>query len=68
MGMTSMFRYGYDLSGLLNNPMELKVSDVIHKATIEINEENTEATGATGELDLFYNSILIAQIDTGAMF
>lgn len=39
MGMASMFGSGADLSGLLKSSVPLFVGDVIHKATIELNEE-----------------------------
>nr|AYV99631.1 venom polypeptide [Dolopus genitalis] len=47
MGMTSMFS-GADFSNLLEQPEPLKVSEVVHKAFIEVNEEGAEAAAATG--------------------
>lgn len=49
MGITSVFSWQADLRGLLNSAMPLRVSEVIHKATIEINEEHTVAAAATSE-------------------
>lgn len=48
MGMASMFGSGADLSGLLKSSVPLFVEDVIHKATIELNEEHTEVAGVIG--------------------
>lgn len=49
MGMSGMFSENGNLKGLLESGESLKVSDVIHKACIEINEEGAEAAAATGE-------------------
>ncbi|XP_055602044.1 serine protease inhibitor 42Dd-like isoform X2 [Uranotaenia lowii] len=48
LGMVTMFTDQADFSGLLEQPEPLKVSKVIHKAFIEINEEGAEAAAATG--------------------
>lgn len=50
MGMTTMFSNAADFSNLLDSPEPLKVSEVVHKAFIEVNEEGTEAAAATGKL------------------
>lgn len=47
MGMTSMF-HGGDFSNLLDSNEPLEVSEVVHKAFIEVNEEGAEAAAATG--------------------
>lgn len=47
MGMQQMFTDDADFSGLLNNAKGVKVSKVIHKAFIEVNELGTEAAAAT---------------------
>lgn len=50
MGMTTMFSNSADFSNLLDSPEPLQVSDVIHKAFIEVNEDGAEAAAATGKL------------------
>jgi len=46
----NIFGNGADFSGLLESGEELKVSEVVHKAFIEVNEEGAEAAAATGIL------------------
>ncbi|XP_050535807.1 leukocyte elastase inhibitor-like [Daktulosphaira vitifoliae] len=49
MGCSSMFSKNADFSGMINsNSNELVVSDVLHKANIEVNEEGTDASAFTG--------------------
>lgn len=49
MGITEIFEPGKaNFSGLLETQEQLAVSEAIHKAFIEINEEGTEAAAATG--------------------
>ncbi|XP_053689988.1 serine protease inhibitor 42Dd-like isoform X2 [Sabethes cyaneus] len=48
IGMGRIFTDQADFSGLLNQSDPLKVSKVIHKAFIEVNEEGAEAAAATG--------------------
>lgn len=45
--MGDMFKFSRDLSGLLKNGKDLKVSKAAHKAVIEVNEDGSEAAGAT---------------------
>lgn len=46
LGITDLFNYQADLSGI-NTETGLKVSQVIHKAVIEVDEKGTEASSAT---------------------
>lgn len=48
MGMGEMFKSTPDLSGLFKTPKDLRVSKAVHKAVIEVNEEGSEASAATG--------------------
>ncbi|XP_055630071.1 serine protease inhibitor 42Dd-like isoform X2 [Toxorhynchites rutilus septentrionalis] len=48
LGMAGIFSDSADFSELLVQKVPLKVSKVIHKAFIEVNEEGTEAAAATG--------------------
>lgn len=44
-----MFDLRANLNGLLDSNERLYVADVIHKTTIEINEDHTEDSGVTGK-------------------
>lgn len=59
MGMSEMFSNDADLSGLFESKQQLAVSDVIHKAFIEVNEEGTEAAAAT--CTYYYMPVLLRQ-------
>ncbi|XP_064543933.1 serine protease inhibitor 42Dd [Drosophila montana] len=48
LGITKMFNEGAEFNNLLESPEGIFVSKVVHKATIEVNEEGTEAAAATG--------------------
>lgn len=48
MGMLEMFSDNANFGALLQDSKGVKVSKVIHKAFIEINELGTEAAAATG--------------------
>lgn len=58
--MAEMFSKDADLEGLLDlEPLEyLYVSDVIHKASIEVNEKGSEATAATAASKFWYEFVL----------
>lgn len=47
--MNEMFDDLADFSGLLETPEHLKVSQAIHKAFIEVDENGTEAAAASGK-------------------
>lgn len=47
-----MFSDGAEFDNLLESPEGISVSKVLHKATIEVNEEGTEAAAATGMIML----------------
>lgn len=48
LGITKMFTDGAEFDNLLESPEGVYVSKALHKATIEVNEEGTEAAAATG--------------------
>lgn len=51
--MTEMFSSSADFSGLLETNEPIYISDVVHKAFIDVNEEGAEAAAATGKFVKF---------------
>lgn len=49
--MTTMFTEVADFGGLFKESEQIQISEVIHKAFIDVNEEGTEA--ATGKAAVF---------------
>lgn len=48
LGMSEIFSDNANLRGLLETGEQLKVSDVVHKTFIEVDERGSEAAAATG--------------------
>ncbi|CAG9854047.1 unnamed protein product [Phyllotreta striolata] len=63
LGLGEIFSDSADFSGMLNSPEELKVSKVIQKAFIEVNEEGAEAAAATGLKVIMKRSLDISPIE-----
>ena len=53
MGSTEMFSDTANLKGVLDSSEQLKVSEAVHKAVIEIDEKGSEAAGSTGKFNMF---------------
>jgi len=70
MGMTNMFSNAANFSNLLDSDEPLKVSEVIHKAFIEVNEEGAEAAAATGSqiIPLSYTPPIFFKADHPMIF
>lgn len=53
-----MFGNGAEFANLLHSPEGIYVSKVLHKATVEVNEEGTEAAAATAATMVFLSARL----------
>ncbi|XP_068147274.1 serine protease inhibitor 42Dd isoform X2 [Drosophila tropicalis] len=62
LGMTRIFSDNANFSGMLESPEAMKVSAIIHKAFIEVNEQGTEAAAATAIVMNYITSIGIPPI------
>lgn len=60
LGMADMFTDSADLSGLLQSAEPLKVSEVVHKAFIKVDEAGSEAGAATGNPLVFHLPLVLA--------
>jgi serine protease inhibitor len=59
MGMTKMFSSDAEFNNLLESSEQLKVSEVVHKAFIEVNEEGAEAAAATGKILMNFSNLFL---------
>ncbi|KAL4593259.1 hypothetical protein GN956_G26875 [Arapaima gigas] len=59
MGIRNMFEPGADFTGISDAP--LLVSEIVQKATIDVDESGSEAAAATGEEFITY-SVRIATV------
>lgn len=50
MGIQRAFTSGADISDMLVNSKNIGISDVMHQAYIEVDERETEAAAATGNI------------------
>ncbi|XP_034107433.1 antichymotrypsin-2-like isoform X3 [Drosophila albomicans] len=62
LGMTHLFSNDADFSKMLQSPEALKVSKIIHKAFIDVNEKGTEAAAAT-DIEVCVKSCIISLVE-----
>lgn len=55
MGISEIFSENADLKGILESGESLAVSEIVHKASFEIDEKGAEAAAATGKPNIFVN-------------
>ncbi|XP_051873004.1 protein Z-dependent protease inhibitor-like [Pristis pectinata] len=67
LGMTRPFTNSADLSGISSSYL-LKISEVIHKAVINVDEKGTEAAAVTGTFALPYSLPPVIKIDHPFLF
>jgi len=58
MGMRDMFSHSAKFGGLLETTEPIYISDIVHKAFIEVNEEGAEAAAATGIIAVVTSAII----------
>ncbi|KAH8297387.1 hypothetical protein KR044_011175 [Drosophila immigrans] len=61
LGMTNLFSNEADFSKMIQSPEELKVSKIIHKAFIDVNEKGTEAAAATAMIMVGFSMPMMPQ-------
>ena len=67
MGMPTAFSPNADFSGIDGPGSQLFLSDVIHQAFVDVNEEGTEAAAATG-IEITYGAPLKFRVDRPFIF
>lgn len=63
-----MFSNGAEFDNLLKSPEGIFVSKVMHKATVEVNEEGTEASAATAAVVVFLSASMPTEFNADHPF